>query len=129
MNECTKLTDTTAAAAKVGKERLLKKAIAKQKLEAVAKQFDKYDADKDGVMTRKDVEKYAKSEFKFAMPAAAIDEMWKACAVGEAKGVKKEHFQKVRVSVGIAREHAKDVKRKADRIEKEKKLAEAKERR
>jgi len=128
MNECTKLADATQASFTLAKQSLHKMAVAKHKMEASEKQFDRYGG-KDSMMTKKDVEKYAKSEFQFSMPAAAIEEMWKALAVGDAKGVKKAHFQQVRVAVGIARERAKDAKRKAERLEKEKKLAEAKEKR
>merc|ERR1711972_1141926 len=78
MNDCTKTSDATLSTSKLAKDKATKKAAAKQKLEASNKLFDTYDGDRDGILNKKDVLKYAKSEFQFAVPSLAIDEMWKA---------------------------------------------------
>jgi len=124
MNECNRLAESTSVSSKLGKDKALKKAVAKQTMEVSTQVFEKYS--KSGMMSKKDVEKYAKTECKFKMPAEAIGELWKALALAETAGVPKEQFQKLRVAVGIAREKAKDMERKAARLEKEKKIAEAK---
>mmetsp|Transcript_108929 Transcript_108929/g.274119 ORF Transcript_108929/g.274119 Transcript_108929/m.274119 type:complete len:783 (+) Transcript_108929:114-2462(+) len=121
INEAAKTTDSTLRDAKVAEEKAVKKAEAKKKLEATGKFFAKYDANNDGILERKDVEKYALKEFGFNIPASYFEGNFKLL-VGNAKGVRKEDFQKLKVSVGILREQAKDGKRKEARVAREKEL-------
>lgn len=88
--------------------------------------FEKYDADKDGMLNRREVLKYAKGEFSFIIPNGVVDSIFKVLA-GDSQGVKRELFQRLKVSVGVAREKVQDDKRRELRTEKEKKLAQMKE--
>mmetsp|Transcript_26422 Transcript_26422/g.78751 ORF Transcript_26422/g.78751 Transcript_26422/m.78751 type:complete len:721 (-) Transcript_26422:213-2375(-) len=88
--------------------------------------FTKYDKDKDGSLNKAELLAYAKGEFKFTIPGDAADAIVKNLS-GGAKGVKKDLFQKLKVQVGIAREAAKDVVRKQERLAKEKRIADLKE--
>jgi len=122
VNALSKSVDLTLANARVTKEKSIKKAAAKQKVEASQKVFDRYDADKDSMLNKTEVGKYAKGEFKFVLQPAAIEDIFKAIIPG-VKGVSKENFHKLKVSVGIQREKAIDDKRKAERLQREKELA------
>jgi len=127
INETTKTIDTTMRAAKAAEAKATKKAAAKKKLEASEKLFDKYDVNKDGMLDRKEVEKFAKAEFDLKIPAAYFERNFYKVLVGDAKGVKKDNFQRLKVSVGLLREQVQDAKRKDVRIARERELEQLRE--
>lgn len=100
---------------------------AKKVAAATSKLFEKFDKDKDGMLSEKEVKQYAKSEFGFEVTADSLTTIWKFLVAGGDKGVKKAHFQKLKMSVGVAREKAKDDKRREARIKHEKHIATLKE--
>lgn len=126
VNECTRNIDSFICSSKELKNKAVQKAEARKKMQEATAIFDKYDVDKDGMLNQKEVLKYAKGEFDFTVPKAAMDLMWKALIEDGEKGVKKVLFQKIKVSVGIAREKVIDTERKAAREANEKRLAELK---
>jgi len=126
INECTRGTEAMLASSKALKDKAVKKAEARKKEDLTRALFDKYDADRDGMLNRKEALRYAKGEFDFVVPNSAIDAIFKVLVEDGEKGVKKDLFQRFRVAVGIAREKAKDAERKAAREAREKKLAEMK---
>lgn len=86
--------------------------------------FAMYDKDKDGLLSRKEVLSYAKSEFGFVMNEQALDAFWLSVLQDpSAKGVAFEHFQRLKVAVGIAREMDRDRVRLAESAEREKVIA------
>lgn len=126
INEATKVADTTLRTTKFAEERATRKASAKKKMQDIGKVFDKY-ANKDGLLERKEVEKFAKAEFDLKIPAAYFEKNFFKVLVGNGKGVKKEHFQKLKASVGLLREQMQDDKRRETRIAREKELEKLKE--
>jgi len=113
----------TSASAKTTK---LKKAAATEEHEKHMAIFKKYDSDKDGKLSRKEIQNYAKGEFKFTMSAESLDKICDALVVDGSKGVPKEQFQRVKFAVGIARELVADGKLREKREQKEKELVQAK---
>jgi len=127
INDATKRNEMTLFKVSNYSVKATKKHAAKKALDAQNKLFDKYDKDKDGMLSQAELKKYAKGEYDFDVPAAALDAMWKFLVIGSAKGVKKVDFHRLQVSVGCAREKAKDLKRREARIEHENKIAAMKE--
>jgi len=97
----------------------LKRAAAGEVMKAENKAVAKYDKDKDGMLNKKEIEAYAKGEFKFAMPSEATALVIKACFAGEGKGVKLADSHRLKCAVGVARERARDLERRKVREEKE----------
>jgi len=126
INEYTRSNESVFAASKEAKTKGVQKAEARLKMQQAVKVFDKYDVDKDGMLSQKEVLKYAKGEFNFTLPKPSMDAMWNVLIENGEKGVKKDLFQRLKVSVGIARERIIDADRKAAREAKEKRLAELK---
>eukprot|EP00931_Biecheleriopsis_adriatica_P042152 TRINITY_DN24027_c0_g2_i1.p1 TRINITY_DN24027_c0_g2~~TRINITY_DN24027_c0_g2_i1.p1 ORF type:complete len:608 (-),score=145.60 TRINITY_DN24027_c0_g2_i1:38-1840(-) len=65
--------------------------------------FDKYDADADGFLSRKEVVKYAKGEAKFKPSDALLDTIWRTIVEEGTTGVRFDKFQRLKVSIGIER--------------------------
>merc|ERR1712060_656944 len=127
ITECTRGTESTILMMKDAKEKAARRAVARKKLDHMKAMFDKYDLDKDGMLNRKEMLKYAKSEFEFDVPSETVDMIFKVLVQEDAKGVRKDVFQRLKVAVGIAREKVKDGERRAERLEREKKIVEMKE--
>eukprot|EP00418_Pyrodinium_bahamense_P090414 CAMPEP_0179035354 /NCGR_PEP_ID=MMETSP0796-20121207/13068_1 /TAXON_ID=73915 /ORGANISM="Pyrodinium bahamense, Strain pbaha01" /LENGTH=1161 /DNA_ID=CAMNT_0020731625 /DNA_START=58 /DNA_END=3543 /DNA_ORIENTATION=+ len=123
INQCTRATEATLTACRESREKAVKKAEARKEVEKAEGCFDKYDGDKDGMLSRAEVKKYAKGEFDFTVPNTTVEAIFKVLVEEGVKGVKKADFQKLKVSVGIAREKVKDGERKAAREAREKELA------
>jgi Ca2+-binding EF-hand superfamily protein len=87
------------------------------------KAFAKYDADRDDQLSRREVAAFAKGEYKFRIPDETLDTICKLFIKGDAKGVDKKSFAKVKVLVGIAREAAIDAEKKTEEEERGKKVA------
>eukprot|EP00441_Pelagodinium_beii_P018050 CAMPEP_0197658060 /NCGR_PEP_ID=MMETSP1338-20131121/45004_1 /TAXON_ID=43686 ORGANISM="Pelagodinium beii, Strain RCC1491" /NCGR_SAMPLE_ID=MMETSP1338 /ASSEMBLY_ACC=CAM_ASM_000754 /LENGTH=956 /DNA_ID=CAMNT_0043234561 /DNA_START=36 /DNA_END=2907 /DNA_ORIENTATION=- len=106
-------------------KKLLKKAGSTSKLAETMAKIAKYDANKDGLLEKAELAKYAQGEFKFALAKETADAIFKKLA-GGAKGIKKDNFHKLKVQVGIAREKAIDLEKKKRREKREAELAELK---
>jgi len=124
INECTRGNEALLVSARESKEKAIQRAEARKQMTEMIDLFDKFDADKDGLLSRPDVLKYAKTEFDFALSKSSVDAIFKVLVEEGSKGVKKSLFQKLKVAVGIAREKAIDAEKKAAREAREKRLAE-----
>lgn len=85
--------------------------------------FARYDTNKDSFLNDKEILAYAKGEFQFDFPAAALERLLKLYGA-DGKGVPKARLSEVKISVGIAREEAASRIRKEE-AEKRLKLVEA----
>lgn len=108
------------------KEKALKKAGANETLKQVNAQFTKYDKDKDGMLSKKEIELFAKGEHKFTVPAEAIKRIFDSIVAEGEAGVKLVDFQRLKAAIGVARERVKDQEKRAAREKKEKVIAEQK---
>lgn len=126
INEMTKKNDLAMATSKHKKAAAVKKSEALKKVESQNKIFAKYNKSKDGFLNRKEIAAYAKGEYKFTLTDAHLDSICKVL-VGEAKGVPKDKFFKLKCAVGVKREQAKDDIRKQERLKREAELAKKKE--
>uniref|UniRef100_A0A7S1PID9 EF-hand domain-containing protein n=1 Tax=Alexandrium catenella TaxID=2925 RepID=A0A7S1PID9_ALECA len=126
INECTRGTEATLATCRDSREKAVRKAEARKKLAKLEATFDKYDGDKDGILNRNEIKKFAKGEFDFSIANIAVDTIWKVLVDDGEKGIKKESFQRLKYAIGIAREKVKDAERKAAREAREKELAKLK---
>eukprot|EP00927_Polykrikos_kofoidii_P013175 TRINITY_DN15719_c1_g1_i1.p1 TRINITY_DN15719_c1_g1~~TRINITY_DN15719_c1_g1_i1.p1 ORF type:complete len:950 (+),score=211.44 TRINITY_DN15719_c1_g1_i1:413-2851(+) len=127
INECTKTAETTLAAFKEKRDRLMRRFDAKRKAKELGALFEKYDKDNDEVLNREEVLHYAREEYDFEIPLESLDQIFAALVLNGATGIKKGDLHSLKLSVGMAREKVKDAQRRTDRIEKERKLAEMKE--
>lgn len=84
--------------------------------------FTKYDADKDGMLNKREILQYAKAEHKFTVPDVTVERILTVLAQ-DGKGVRESDFHRLRVALGVAREHAKDEQRRLAREAHEKELA------
>ncbi|CAJ1337100.1 unnamed protein product [Effrenium voratum] len=100
---------------------------AEKELREMISAFRQQTAASDGFLDRKDLKKYAQSEFKFALPDACAEKIMTLLVPAGAKGVKKDDFQRVKVQVGIAREQKIDLERKKKREQRELEIEEMKE--
>jgi len=105
----------------------VKKASAQAVLEKGYVSFKKYDGDKDGKLSRKEIQAYSKGVFSFTVPADTLDLICAKLVQDGSKGVEKADFHKLNTFIGVAREAAIDAKKKAAREAREKEVAAAKE--
>lgn len=103
-------------------KKALRKSQSKKKVEAGVAQMAKYDANKDGMLEKAELKKYAQAELKCTLTAASVDGMFRLLTAEGAKGVRTEDFQRAKVQVGILREKKIDLERKKRREEREKEL-------
>merc|ERR1712118_302563 len=102
--ELKKAVSMSAQTATSNKNLKLKRASATEELEKQMAVFKKYDADKDDKLSRKEIQAYAKGEFKFVIPLHSLDHICEALIEQGSKGVPKEAFYRVRSAVGVARD-------------------------
>merc|ERR1719215_2571494 len=76
----------------------LAKAEATNVTKKIKETFTKYDKDKDGMLNRKEIAAYAKSEFSFAVPDATVDLIYKVIVAEGGKGVKADDFQRLKAA-------------------------------
>merc|ERR1719188_2372791 len=119
-NEATRTADAVVNSKANFRQQAEKRLEANNKHKELGKTFDKYNKDKDGCFTGKELKTYAKGEFDFTLPTAAVDRILS----GQQK-VKKDDLQRIKVAVAIEREKARNAKRCEEREEKEKEAAEA----
>jgi len=127
VNEAKKSTQTTLSKFTASKTSRIRKAQAKDKYEKGFTPFKKYDADKDGKLSRREIQAYSKGEFKFSIPTDALDNICDRLVKKDAKGVEKADFHKLRVMIGVSREDSLDKERKAKKEAREKMIANLKE--
>merc|ERR1719407_296994 len=120
INELKKTVSSTSVSANVNKGTKLKRAAATEEFEKQIAVFKKYDADKDGKLSRREIQAYAKGAFSFTIPVKSLDQICETLIEEGKKGVAKEEFYRVRAAVGLAREVAADAKRREEREEREK---------
>jgi len=126
LTECAKTTESALLNMKASREKAVKKAHAQEKSKAVEKLFAKYDKDRDGMLSREEVKRYAKGEFNFDCKKEFLESTFTS-RFNKAKGVKKDDFQMLKALIGIEREKVFDGKRKEQRLAREKRLAESRE--
>merc|ERR1712194_506221 len=80
--------------------------------------FAKYDADKDGKLSKKEVLHYAKAELEYTLEAAEFKKI-EGQLFRDSKGVTYGDFRLLRKMVAIARSEARDRQRRAEEAEKE----------
>mmetsp|Transcript_78760 Transcript_78760/g.218910 ORF Transcript_78760/g.218910 Transcript_78760/m.218910 type:complete len:908 (+) Transcript_78760:117-2840(+) len=123
--ECTHQVEAMLRRSKEDRVKLVRRVGAKRKIAAAHAIFRKYDLDRDGVWSRREVSQYARVEFGFSLPPERLNHVF-SVVVGEgAKGVSCADFQRLKVMVGVAREMARDEARRSIREEREKELLEA----
>jgi len=127
LNEAKKTTSTTLAKVTAAKTTRVKKAHAKERYEKTLAPFKKFDTDKDGKLSRREILTFSKTLYSFPLPSDNVDEIFKVLVKEDSKGVDKADFHRLQVMIGIARESAMDTKRKENREKREKKLASMKE--
>lgn len=103
------------------------KAKAQAEVYKIDELFKKYDSDKDGILNKKEIQAYAKSEFGFELPKEALDLIYTVIVAEGSQGVLKDDFQRLKASVGVSRERSKDVQRRAVRVAREEQIAKQKE--
>jgi len=98
------------------RQALERRRASKKHPEEVAAIFRKYDCDRDGVLSKKEVLSYAQGEFKFTPFEDALDRVWNVFVQEFTFGVPERAFQQLKVALGVAREVARDRQRKEERI-------------
>lgn len=126
-NESKKTVQATLVKAAQAKNSKIKMAAATEKRDKGLALITKYDADKDGKMSRKEIQAFSKGAYSFTLPAEVLDEICTRLIKDGSKGVEKAQFYKMRVMIGVAREAVIDKKKKAAREKREKELADMKE--
>lgn len=125
--EVKKTVQTTVAKAVQAKGLRSKKAAAKEKYEQSLAAFKKYDTDKDGKLSRREINAYAKGACGFSIPSDMLDSIVKVLIKEDAKGVDKSQFHRMKCMIGIAREAAIDSDKKKNKEKREKQVAAKKE--
>jgi len=111
LHECFKLIAANLNV-KAVQDKAIRKAVAGKRREKRQTLFEKYDADKDGVLNQAEVQAYSTGEFKFTVPDEALAKMLKNLTKG-GSGIPKENFQRLKMAIGVAREEeASRVRRK-----------------
>jgi len=127
-SECKKGIEATLNTTKTHKAAAMKTAAAEKKTEDLTKMFEKYDKDKDKLLSQKEVAAFSKSEYKFDLPQDKLKVIWQRVVECEgAKGVSLDSLLLLKMLIGTEREKVRDGKRKALRLEKERVIAEKKE--
>lgn len=112
---------------KAAVEAALKKAAAQDEWKKIHETFAKYDTDKDGLLNRKEISVYADSEFSFKLTDSNLDQIFKVMVCNGDAGVKESDLQRLKASIGIAREMVRDQTRRKEREEREAEIAKRKE--
>jgi len=128
VQELSQATADSQKALRVAEEGLKKRRKAKEFYRERDRLFLLYDEDKDGMLSRKEARRYAKAEFEFKPSEEVLDRVWKHNVeiseetLEERIGIKRESFRWLELAVGVGRELARNGKRKAERIDKERVL-------
>lgn len=122
INDCTKVTESSIQTARGAKDKAVRRAAARERTKDMEATFEKYDKDTDDVLSRKEVVAYVKNEYKFALSEDTLNNIWKNIVEEGEKGVKLDRFHWLKVTVGVARERERDIKRRKLREQKEEQL-------
>jgi len=125
LSEITSKKDLTQKTASVVQEKLTRKAAARKLYDAELAKFTKFDLDKDGFLSKKELIGYAKKDASISITDARATQILKGIGTEGGKGgvgVKKADFHRLKVQIGIVREMAKDAVRRKQREEHEKEL-------
>jgi len=126
INECTRTTETAVMTARGKKNTAVRRAAARDKTKEMEAIFGKYDKDCDDMLSKKEVVAYARGEFKFTLSEETLTRIWRNMVEDGSRGVHIDHFQWLRVAIGASRERERDIKRRAEREEKESVLTDMK---
>mmetsp|Transcript_53067 Transcript_53067/g.147727 ORF Transcript_53067/g.147727 Transcript_53067/m.147727 type:complete len:776 (+) Transcript_53067:2-2329(+) len=122
VNEISKKTETALQAVVANKVKATKKLNAKTKLGSLRQVFQRYDKDGDGVLSRKEVQAFTKSEYTFTIPVGDMDAILRVLVDEGKRGVAFDAFQRLKSFIGIFREKARDTNRREARLAKEKEI-------
>jgi len=125
VNEAKKATQSALGKVNAAKTTLVKKAHAKEKYAATFAPLKKFG--RDGRMTRKEIQAYAKGEFKLSLNNETLDNICSVLIKKDGKGIDKTGFHKLRIMIGVAREASIDAKKRSTRENREKMIAAQKE--
>eukprot|EP00413_Alexandrium_margalefii_P015692 CAMPEP_0204543272 /NCGR_PEP_ID=MMETSP0661-20131031/19634_1 /ASSEMBLY_ACC=CAM_ASM_000606 /TAXON_ID=109239 /ORGANISM="Alexandrium margalefi, Strain AMGDE01CS-322" /LENGTH=545 /DNA_ID=CAMNT_0051549995 /DNA_START=31 /DNA_END=1668 /DNA_ORIENTATION=+ len=124
--ECGALVDKAAKT----KSTMLTRASARAEEERVRAVFRQYDKNSDDMLSRKELQAYAKGELGFVVPEATEATIWEHYTEYSSKhgesGVGLGQFELAKVCIGIARELERDQQRRAKREAAQKRLEEKK---
>jgi len=96
---------------------------AAEKLKKVKDKFDKLDGDSDGMLSKKEVAAFAKTEYGYELPAATLATIMSRFAEGD-KGVPWSQFHSLKMAIAIAREEEAARVRIREAAERARRLAE-----
>merc|ERR1719215_2181591 len=126
VNEAKKVAMAALSKVAQAKATRLTKAQAKERYEKSMAPFKKYDADKDGKLSRREVQAFSKGAYSYNLPSDALDDIFKVLVKEDAKGVDKSDFHRLQCMIGISRENTMDSKRRTERETREKMIADQK---
>jgi len=100
---------------------------AQDKTDELMGKFQKYAKKSKGILNKQEAVAYAKAEFKFDLPQAALTAFWATLDAEGDAGVKFESFPLLKMAIGIAREKARDFRKAEERVEQERVFTNVKE--
>jgi len=95
----------------LGRQLAQKHEVAANKIGAQKAIFDKYDKDADGFLNRNETANYARGEYDCVLTEETLDRIWRTLVTEASSGVAFAEFHRLKVTVGIAREVARDKKK------------------
>jgi len=125
IQECFKVVISSVDKTRAVHDNAVKKAKAVSRYERRAALFDKYDKDKDGALSKKEIASYAKAEFGFGIPTEAFPKLLAQLATINGC-VPKDRFQRLKIAIGILREEEAARQRRKEAEERRKVLEEKK---
>mmetsp|Transcript_69322 Transcript_69322/g.198823 ORF Transcript_69322/g.198823 Transcript_69322/m.198823 type:complete len:727 (+) Transcript_69322:22-2202(+) len=116
--------DKDIRALKAAQVKFLAKASAGDVVKKQKAIFSKYDKNRDAMLDKKEILAFGKGEYNnFTVPEATLDMIFTVIVEPKAKGVKFDDFTRLVAAIGVARERAQDLERRAVREEREQELA------
>eukprot|EP00403_Amphidinium_massartii_P021773 CAMPEP_0178399264 /NCGR_PEP_ID=MMETSP0689_2-20121128/15192_1 /TAXON_ID=160604 /ORGANISM="Amphidinium massartii, Strain CS-259" /LENGTH=1213 /DNA_ID=CAMNT_0020020039 /DNA_START=145 /DNA_END=3785 /DNA_ORIENTATION=- len=126
INECTKSAEAAWARSYEVEEAGSRIVRAYARTKHLKLTFEKYDQDRDNMLSRKEVVTYAKGEFDIIVPQEILENIFTHhCQEGE-RGIRSDRLLYVTMAIGAEREGRRDRKRKAERLAYEAVLGEMK---
>merc|ERR1719206_673530 len=119
MTEAKRMVAMTVQAVTNAKGARLRTAMAKEEFDKCLASFKKYDSDKDGKLSRREIQAFSKGEYSFTIPSEGLDMLCEVLIDDGAKGVPLDDWHSVKMAVGLEREKARNVKRREAREAKE----------
>lgn len=122
MNAASKGRDGVIKTSGILKEKAIHRAQARKAFDLTMAKFKQYDTNKDGFLDEKELTALAKKEYSCIMPKGSLTRILQAFSEPGTKGIVKEHFNSIKIQIGVAREKVKDLERKKKREKREKEL-------